>query len=72
MCKNIQLIAQDIGDSDGIDIAKEKQLRPKVAIESESKLAKVALQMLFAYAVVGSHEGIATDLASEADDLLGR
>ena len=40
-------IAQDVGNSHSADRPGEKRIMPETAVESEGKLVKVALQLLF-------------------------
>ena len=49
-------VAQDVGHSHDGDKAGEQLLRPESAVEAEGKFIKVALQMLFAQAVVCSQK----------------
>ena len=49
-------MTQDVGSSHGTDKPGEKQVGPEATVEAEAELIKVALQMLFAQAMVGSLE----------------
>lgn len=49
-------MAQDVGSSHSPDKPEEKLEGPEAAVESEAKLIKVALQMLFAQVMISSQK----------------